>query len=86
MCGYDCCIYAKHMNYSLLIWHNRRLRQFKYRSHNAQNRRSGEISSHMSETYKNTVQPNGCHIYSTSADMAMATMCTCNFKHRGIHH
>ena len=43
----------------------------KYRSHNAQNRRFGEISSGMFEKYKNSVRPHGCHIYNTSTDMAM---------------
>ena len=66
------CIYAKIMHYSLLTWRNGRLKHLKYIIHNAQNRRSIEISSRIFETYKNVVQPHGCHIYNTSADMAMA--------------
>ena len=45
--------------------------KLKYRSQNAQNKRSSEISSHIFETYKNAVRPHGCHIYNTAADMAM---------------
>ena len=30
---------------------------------------SGEKSHHIYETYKNTVMPHGCHIYSKASDM-----------------
>ena len=84
MCGCKCCISAKIMHHFLLIWRNRRLKHLKYRSHNAQNRRSGEISSHIFETYKNAVRPHGCHIYNTDVDMDMVIMCPYTYKHHGI--
>ena len=62
MCGCKCFISAKRINYSLLIWRNSCLKHFKDRIHNVQNRMYGEISSPIFETYKNAVQPHGCHI------------------------
>ena len=52
MCGCERCIYEKNMHSYLLTWHDHHLKQLKYRSQNAQNRRSGEISSRISEIYK----------------------------------
>ena len=43
MCGCECCICAKLMHSSLLTRRDRRLKHLKDRSHNAQNRISGEI-------------------------------------------
>ena len=51
-----------------------------------QNRKSGEISSRIFETYKNAVQPHGCNIYNTAADMAVSKMCPCTSEHHGIPH
>ena len=51
------------------------LKKLKDKSQNAQNRRSGEKSHHIYETYKNTVVPHGRHIYATASDMEKATMC-----------
>ena len=62
MCGCECCISAKSMHYYLLTCHDCHLKQLKYRSHNAQNIRSCEISSRIFETYKNSVRTHGCHI------------------------
>ena len=47
----------------------------KYKSQNDQNRRSGEKSHHVYETYKNTVMTHGRHIYDKASDMAQVTMC-----------
>ena len=66
-CGCECCISAKIMRSSLLKWRDLRFKQLKDRSHNAQNRRSGELSSRLFETYKNSARPHGCHIYNYSA-------------------
>ena len=84
MCGCQCCIFAKIVHSSLLTWHNLRLKHLKDRSHNAQYRRSGEISSHIFETYKNSVRPHDCNIYNTAADMDMEIFFPCNSKHRGL--
>ena len=84
MCSCECCISSKIMHYSLLTWRDCRLKHLKDRSQNAQNRSSGEISSHTFETYKNDVRPHGFHIYNTAADMAISTMCPCSSKHHGL--
>ena len=47
----------------------------KYKSQNAQIRRSGDKTHHIYETYKNTVMPHGRHIYSKASEMVNATMC-----------
>ena len=44
--------------------------------HNYQNRRSGDKSHHIYETYKNIVMPHGSHIYAKASDTTNATMCT----------
>ena len=71
MCGCECCISSKSMHSYLLTWRDHRLKQLKDKNHNAQNRRSGEISSRIFETYNNAVGPHGFHIYNTDADMEM---------------
>ena len=71
MCVCECFIYAKNIHSSLLTWRDRLLKQLKDRSHNTQNKRYGEISSHIFETYINAVQPHGYHIYNTVTEMAM---------------
>ena len=86
MCIGNCFVSAKSMHSSLLTWRNCRLKYLKNRNHNAQNRRSSEISSRIFETYKNVVRPHGFHIYNTSEGMAMAKMCPCTSKHYGILH
>ena len=76
MCGCECCIYAKSINSSLLSWRDRYLKKLKDKRKNSQRRRSGEKSHHIYETYKNTVMPQGRHIYAKSSDTANSTMCT----------
>ena len=75
MCGCECCIYYRSIHLSLLSWRDFYLSNFNDLSQNAQNRRSGEKSDHLFETYINSVIPHGRHIYVTEVDMAMATMC-----------
>ena len=82
--GCECSISANSIHFYLLTRRNGRLKYLKDRSHNEQNRRSGEIASLIFETYDNAVQPHCCHIYSTSTDMTMAKMCPCTCKHHNI--
>ena len=84
MCGCECCIFTKIMHSSLLTWCDHRLKYLKDRSHNAQNTRSGKISSRIFETYNNAVGPHGCNIYNTTSEMAIEKMCPCTSKHRDI--
>ena len=51
------------------------MKKLKYQSVNIQNRRSGEISNHIFETYKHSVMSHGNYMFKTASDMAMATMC-----------
>ena len=74
------------MHYSLLTWINNELKHLKGRSQDSQIIRSGEISSSIFETHKNSVLPHGCHIYNAAADMNMTTMCNCTYKHNRIPH
>ena len=62
MCGCECCISSKSIHSPMLTWRYFCLKHHKDRSENAQNRRSGKISSRIFETYKNTVRPYGCYI------------------------
>ena len=71
MCGCERWVSAKSMYASLLRLRGCRLEHLKHRSHNAQNRSYGEISSRIFETYNNAVQPHCCHIYNTDAYMDM---------------
>ena len=66
---------AKIIYSTLLSCRDSYLRKLNNLSKNAQNRRSGEKSDHLFETYINSVIPHGRHIYVTEVDMAMATMC-----------
>ena len=84
MCGCECGISSKSMYFTLLKWRNRCMKHLKDRSHNAQNRKSGKISSHIFGTYNNDVRPHNCHIYNTTVYMAPETMFTCNYKHHGL--
>ena len=52
MCGCECYITVKSMNSFLLTRCDNNMKQLKDKSHNAQNRRSGEIASHIFEIYK----------------------------------
>ena len=71
MCSCECCVSAKIIHSSLLTLKYFCMKNRKDRIHNAQNRRSGEISGRIFETYNNYVQPHSCHIYNTSVDMDM---------------
>ena len=53
------------MHYSLLTWRDNHMKQLKYQSQNAHNKRSGEISSCIFVKYKNSVRRHGCHINDT---------------------
>ena len=48
--------------------------KLKNKSCNKQNRRSGEISNLLFDTYKSSVKTHGKHILKTAYDMDMATM------------
>ena len=85
-CGCECFTSAKIMHFYFLICCDFHLKHLKDISHNAQNRRSGELSSHLFETYKNAVRPHGCNIYNSASDMAMAKTCPCTSQHHGIPH
>ena len=84
MCGFECCISAKSIHSSLLTWRYHNLKQLKDVSHNAQNIRSGEISSHIFETYNKAAWTHGFHIYVTAENMSMAKIYPCTSKHHGI--
>ena len=62
------------------------MKHLKDKGHNTQNRRSSETSSRIFETYKNSVLPHIFHIYNTTVDMAMATMCPCTPEHHRLTH
>ena len=61
MCGCEFCISAKSMHSYLLTWRDSHIKHLKDISHNEKNRRSGELSSRLFETYKNDVRPHGFH-------------------------
>ena len=69
MCGCECFISEKNMHFSLSTWCDSLSKHIKDRSHNAQNRRSGALSSCLFETHKHSVRPHGCHIYNSAAYM-----------------
>ena len=71
MYGCECFVSSKSMSYSLLTQCDCHLKHLKDRSHNVQNRRSGEISSRIFETYNNYVRPHGLGICNTATEMAM---------------
>ena len=62
------------------------LKKLKYHSQNAKNRRSGEKSNHIYETYKNTVIPHGLRIYTKVYDMERATMCAYSHSDHALPH
>ena len=62
MCGCECLIPDKSINYSLLTLRDFNLEKLKEISHNALNKSSGEISSRIFEAYKNALRPHGFHI------------------------
>ena len=76
MCGCECCISDKIIHSALISWNDRYLEKIKYKSQNAQSRRSSEKVHHVYETYKNTVMPHDNHIYTKAYDMEKAKMCT----------
>ena len=84
MCGCKICISTKRMNSSLLGWRNFHLKHLKDTSQNEQNKRSGELSRRIFETYKNAVRPYVYHIYNSSAEMAMGKNCLCPSQHYGL--
>ena len=51
-----------------------------------QNKRSGEKSNHIYETYKNMVMSYGRHIYVKAYDMAKSTMCAYLHSDNGLPH
>ena len=63
------------MHISLLSWCERFFEKLKYQGYNAQNRRSGEISNCLFETYKKFVITPGKHMFQTSSEMTMSKMC-----------
>ena len=83
---FECWLYTKSVHSSLLTWRNNCMKHIKYRSRNAQNRRYGEISSPILETYMNAMQNHGSHLYNTSVNMSLATMCPCNYKYHKLLH
>ena len=75
MYGCECCISARIIHSSLLSWRNRYLKNSNIKAKNAQNRRSGEKSNRIYETYKNIVIPHGHRIYAKASGMEKAIMC-----------
>ena len=86
MWGCECLISSKSMHSYLLTCQYSCLKYLKYIIRNAQNIRSGEISSRIFEIYRNVVRYHGCDIYNTTAGMAMAKICPFTYKHHGIMH
>ena len=64
------------MHSSLLSWRDSYFKKLKDLSQNAQNRRSRKKSNRIYKTYKNTVMPDGLHIYAKAYEMAKVKMCT----------
>ena len=75
MCGCECWIYDKSIHSSLISYCGCSLSKINTISQNSQNIRSGENYNRLFETYKNYVVSYGCHIYATTYDMYMATIC-----------
>ena len=86
MGGCECLIYAKSIHSSFLSWHDRYLKKLKDKIQNYQSIRSSEKAHHIYTTYKNTVIPQGCHIYAKSSDMENATMCTFTHLYNALPH
>ena len=64
----------------------RYFKKIKDQIQNTQNRRSGEISNLVYEAYKNTVMPNGRHIYTKAYDMAKTAMCAYSQSYHALPH
>ena len=60
--------------------------KLKYQSCNLQNRRSGDMANLLFETYNNSVTPHGNHIFPTSYNTAMETMCTYKSSNYALPH
>ena len=86
MCGCECCISARSIHSSLLSCCDRYLKKIKDKSQNSQSKRSCEKAHHIYVTYKNTVMPHGCHIYTKASDMEQATMYTYTQSGHAIPH
>ena len=86
MCGFEYCISTQSGHYYLLTWNAIHINQLKERSHNVQNRWSGEISIRIFETYSNALRPHLFHVHNTAADLSMAKMCPCPYKNYGMSH
>ena len=84
MCVCECFIASKSLHSYLLTWHELQMKHLKEKIHNAQNRRSGELSSRFYETFKNSVKPHGCHIHITAVYMDMAKMRPFPSHHHGL--
>ena len=72
MCGCRCCISAKIIHSSLLSWRYPYFIKLKDQIQNSQNRRSGEKSNCIYETFKNTVMPHGRQVYAKASDLEKA--------------
>ena len=86
ICWCECCIAAKIMHYYFLTCFHNHMKQLKYQTHNTQNIRYVEISSHIFETYKNSLRPHGCNIHNSATYMSMAKHYTCTYTHHGLPH
>ena len=75
MCGYECCISAKSIHYSLLSWRDWYFKELKDQSQNDQKKGLGKKQISIYETYKNTVIPHGRDIYAKSSGMVKETLC-----------
>ena len=75
MCGYEWFTSAKTIHSPLISYRDCYLSKINDLSQNLKNRSYGEKSNRLFETYKKSVVTNGRHIYATSADMAMHTIC-----------
>ena len=86
MCGCKYCISDKSMHSLLPSWRGCCLKTLKDLSQNAQNRRSGERSNRIHDTFKNTVMPHGRHIYTKLYYMEKATMCANSQSDHALPH
>ena len=86
MWGCGCYISSNSVNSSLLMWIDYYLKKLKDQIHSSHNRRSGEITSCMFETYKNIVLVNGHHIHKTATFMVMSIMLYFPSDKNDMHH
>ena len=82
--GCEYCISTKTVHFYLLTCLDFHMKPLKYQSHNAKNRRSGEVLSCIFEIYYNDVIPHGCRIQNIATDMPMETMFPSNHTNHGI--